>query len=177
MSTMPIVMKKNILFVILLTGLFSCKGPATFRDEKFDNFTISIASFLSPVDKPEIHYSAYLEDTLNNCFFMVVRESKDTMIAYGQKYDLNTYYDKTSKSLFSKLEDGGLANSSMDTVNGCRAIVGRIGGKLQNEHLVYFLAVIETRKAFFQLIFGMPLDQESRYTNDMHRMIGTFKEL
>lgn len=115
---------------------------------------------------------------------MVVRESKDTMIAYGQKSDLNSYFMKTSKSLYSQLSQENMqnvgpeeiTNSYLDTINGSRAIIGRIAGHLGEEKLVYFLTTLETRKAFYQIIFGMPLDQEDRYTKPVHEMIESFRE-
>ena len=45
------------------------------------------------------------------------------------------------------------------------------------EHLVYYLTIIETRDHFYQLIFGMPVDQEARYEKNLKTMMHSFKEL
>lgn len=171
-------MNRLFLLFFLPVLLFSCKGPPVLKEQKFDGFTVKIADFLVPVNKPELHSSAYFEDTVNNCFFMVVKESKDSMRAYGLQYTLESYFDKISKNLYTKLQGESLDNfnSYLDTVNSCRAIVGRIVGRIGEEHLVYFMAIVETKKNFYQLISGMPLDQETRYTKPLHYMIESFKE-
>lgn len=170
-------MRNTAYLFLCFLFLLSCKGPASFNEVKADGFSIKIADFLTALKKPEVRSSLYYEDTLNNCLFMVVEESKDTMRAYGLKYDLNSYFDKTSKSLFDKLQDGGLANSHSENIDSNKAVVGRIAGRLNDEHLVYYLTVIETRNHFYQLICGMPVDQEARYEKDMNTMIRSFREL
>ena len=111
---------------------------------------------------------------------MVVKESKDTMIAYGLKYDLNSYFTKTYNSLASKLQDGKMSidnpNSFAETINSNKAIVGKIAGKVKEDDLLYFLTIVETKKSFYQIIFGMPKDQEDRYTRAMDTMRESFRE-
>jgi hypothetical protein len=159
----------------------SCKGPVKFHEEMFDGFSMKVADFLTPAKNAELRSSVYFEDTINNCVFTVVKESKDSMIAYGQKYDLNKYFNKTFQSLADKLDNRKdlkeYPESYADTINSCRAIVGRLPGKVGEELLVYFLTVVETKRGFYQLIFGMPSDQETRYTKPVHEMIDSFKEL
>jgi hypothetical protein len=173
-------------FFALLAGPLilasACKGPATFKEEKFRGFTMKVADFLTPGKNPEVKALAFYEDTLNNCVFTVVRESKDSMIAYGQKYDLYKYFDKTYASLAGKMDNRELLlkndpESYADTINGNRAVVSRLPGKIGEEELIYFLTIIETKQAFYQVIFGMPSDQEARYTKPMHEMIDSFREL
>lgn len=171
-------MTRGSVFLLLIAFLYSCKGPPVLREQKFDGFSVKIADFLVPVKKPELRSSAYFEDTINNCVFMVVKESKDSMRAYGLSYTLDTYFNKTSQNLYTKLQGESLDNfnSYRDTFNAQSAIVGRIVGRVGDEQLVYFLAIVETKKNFYQLICGMPRDQETRYTRPLHEMIESFKE-
>jgi hypothetical protein len=173
---------KHLGYVILTVLAFSsCKGPVKYSEENFGTFSMKIADFLSPQENDQLRSSAFYEDTLNNCVFAVVEESKDSMIAYGQKYNLHSYFDKTYASLADKMDNRQLLldhpSSYADTINSHLAVVSRIPSQLGEETLVYFLAVIETKKAFYQLIFGMPSDQETRYTKPVHVMIESFKEL
>lgn len=164
-----------ILFAVMLNA---CHGPAILKEQQFDGFSVKIADFLVPMKKPEVRSSAYFEDTVNNCLFMVVKESKDSMVAYGLHYTLDSYFDKTSKDLYTKLQGEELDkfNSYYDTINSCKAIVGHIMGRIGEDHLLYYLAIIETKKNFYQLICAMPKDQESRYRKPLNEMIKSFRE-
>ena len=75
-------MTRKILLFFLLTILFSCKTTVTYKEEKFDGVSMKIADFLTALKSPAEKASAYFEDTLNNFVMMIVKESKDTMIAY-----------------------------------------------------------------------------------------------
>ena len=173
-------MTRKILLFFLLTILFSCKTTVTYKEEKFDGVSMKIADFLTALKSPAEKASAYFEDTLNNFVMMIVKESKDTMIAYGLKYDLNSYFTKTYNSLASKLKDGKMSidnpTSYSDMIGPFKAIVGKIGGNVNDDELIYFLTIVETKKCFYQLICGMPKDQENRYTIPMEEMRKSFRE-
>ena len=173
-------MKRTLILLSLISVLFSCKITTTYKEEKFDGFSLKIANFLTASKSPVERSSAYYEDTLNNFVMMVVKESKDTMIAYGLKYDLHSYFTKTYNSLASKLTDGKMSienpNSYADTIGPFKAIVGKISGSVNEDALIYFLTIVETKRSFYQIIYGMPKDQENRYTASMEEMRKSFRE-
>ena len=67
--------------------------------------------------------------------------------------------------------------SYTDMIGPFKAIVGKIGGNVNDDELIYFLTIVETKKCFYQLICGMPKDQENRYTQPMEEMRKSFREI
>ena len=56
-------------------------------------------------------------------------------------------------------------------------MLGNIAGESSGEKLFYKLAIIETQKNFYQLIWAMLGDSPGRFETEMSNCIYSFKEL
>ncbi len=171
----PILVLLGISILIFTTANFS--GETKFSEIKSNTFSISLADYLSPttgISKDAVLQYKHKED--KPVFFIVIAESKDTMTKYEKKYTLDKYFNETADWLKTRLSAGTLAKYYPDTINGNPAFIGVIRGKGQNSGLHYCLAVIETKKNFYQLLTGCDFDLKNRFEEDMLKEIKSFRE-
>jgi hypothetical protein len=170
--------KSKIFFIAAIcTILISCSSNITYTTTQVaPGISINLASCLSKAEAKDVQYACYYEDTLRDFIFMIVTESKDTMRAYGMKYDINTYYRKTAKALCDALDGGNEARVYPDTINTYTARVSIIKGGAKENKLVYKLTVIETKNNFHQVIFAMTQNGENYYRPVCDTMLQSFKE-
>jgi len=168
---------KFSFFTFIFSTLLSCSNSSKQEIKIESEFSVFLSSNFFPEKDSSLRAAMHYSDSMRNISFIVISESKDSMTAYGLEYNLKKYFDKTSKSLMSKLQNSGMNISYPDTINGKNAMLGNIKGESQGEKLFYRLIVIETQKNFYQLIWAMLGESPGRYETEMNECIYSFKEL
>lgn len=169
---------KHICSILLLASLLMGCGPKiTYAPLQITPIaSINLASCLTQTEKPDVQCACFYEDTLRDFIFMVVDESKDTMRTYGMKYDIDSYFKKTSDALCKQLQNGFVARVYADTINNNISRVGTIKGGPTDQKLIYKLSVIESKNHFYQVIFAMTENAENFYRPVCETMLLSFKE-
>ena len=175
LPVLPIIVLLIVSVFIFTTANFS--GETQFREIKSEVFSISLPDYLVPasgISKDAVLQYKHKEDKA--VFFIVISESKDTMAKYEKKYSLDQYFNETAEWLKGQLSDGTIAKYYPDTISGNAALIGIIRGKGQNSGLHYRLAVIETKRNFYQLLTGCDFDLKNMFDEDMVKEIKSFRE-
>src|SRR6218665_1458713 len=174
-------MIRTLLFSVAISSLMlvSCTKETVFKEVKVnDRYAISVPDYLQPC--VDLHQDASLQyqNTELDIYAMVIDERKKTMVNYNLDYDIDLYYNNIASQPFvESIKDAKISPAGRQEIDGHKAIVTEITGKIDQSSVYYRLAVIETPYAFYQLLVWTRADNKEKYGADMMKMIESFKEL
>lgn len=173
-------MGKRVLIIIAFACiLFSCSTKPVFHEVTINGqYSVQLPEYLQPCS--DIHPDASLQyqNTESEIYALVIDEKKEAMENYDLDYDIETYYKAIALQPFSeKIKDGKISPPGVQTINGHKALVADITGKIDNNEVFYRLAVIETTNAFYQMLVWTKAENKEKYMGDFTRIVESFKEL
>jgi hypothetical protein len=170
---------KKIFFLLLLTSLFSCSQETTFTEVNINNrYTIAVPTYMKPCSDIQKDASMQYQNLEKDVYAIVIDEKKVTMQGYDLNFNLDTYFNNISSQGFSEsIKNGKLSIPGRQEINGNKALIADITGKLEENDVFYKFAVIETPYEFYQILSWTRADHRQKLEKDMIKMIESFKEL
>lgn len=170
---------KKISFLLLLTLIFSCNKETTFSEVNINNrYTILMPSYMKPCNDIQKDASLQYQNLEKDIYAIVIDEKKVTMQDYDLNFNLDTYYNNiTSQGFSESIKNGKFSIPGRQEINGHKALIADITGKLEDNHVYYKFAVIETPYEFYQILTWTRASQREKMEKDMITMIESFKEL
>ena len=173
-------MFKRFLFLICITfALASCQHETVFTEVKVnDRYAILIPDYLQPC--ADLHKDASLQyqNVEKDIYAIVIDEKKITMQGYDLDYDLDLYFKSiASQPFLETIKDGKVSIPELRQIDGHKASVAEITGKIDGTEVYYKLAVVETDYEFYQLLVWTRAENKGKFETDMIKMIESFKEL
>lgn len=171
-------MKKG-LFLLLLTVIFSCNQETTFSEVNVNNrYSILMPSYMKPCNDIQKDASLQYQNLEKDVYAIVIDEKKVTMQDYDLNFNLDTYYNNISSQGFSEsIKNGKISIPGRQEINGNKALIADISGKLEDNDVYYKFAVIETPYEFYQILTWTRESHRQKLEKDMIKMIESFKEL
>lgn len=171
--------RKFLFSAVLLTFVVSCKKETVFKEVKInDRYSISVPDYLQPCTDLHKDASLQYQNTEIDIYAMVIDERKKTMENYSLDYDIDLYYNNiASQPFLETIKDVNISPAGRQKIDGHKALISEITGKIDQNSIYYRLGVIETPYAFYQLLIWTRGDNREKYEPDMKKMIESFKEL
>jgi hypothetical protein len=168
-------------FILLLFPLCfaNCKKETVFTEVKVnDRYAISIPDYLQPCADIQPDASLQYQNVEKEIYAIVINEKKSTMQNYDLDYDIDTYFKNiTSQGFVDNIKDGKISIPGRQTINGNKALIADVSGKMEQNEVYYKLALIESPYEFYQVLIWTKADSKTTIEADMMKVIESFKEL
>jgi hypothetical protein len=171
--------KRSLFLICILFSLSSCYHETVFTEVKVnDRYSILVPDYLQPCANLHKDASLQYQNIEKDIYAIVIDEKKITMQGYDLDYDIDLYFKNiASQPFLEKIKDGKISSPENKQINGNKALIAEITGKLEQTEVYYKLAVIETPYEFYQLLTWTRAENKEKYENDMIKIIESFKEL
>lgn len=171
--------KRYICLLIVPFALGSCKHETVFTEVKVNNrYSLEIPDYLQPCTDLHKDASMQYQNIEKDIYAMVIDEKKIMMQNYNLDYDLDTYFNNIASQGFAEnIKDGKVSIPGRQEINGHKALIANVTGKIENNEVYYKLGLIETPYEFYQILIWTRAQNKEELEPDMIRMIESFKEL
>jgi len=170
---------KKIFFLLILTVIISCNTETTFSEVNINNrYTILMPAYMKACNDIQKDASLQYQNLEKDIYAIVIDEKKVTMQDYDLNFNLDTYYNNISSQGFSEsIKNGKISIPGRQQINGNKALIADITGKLEENEVYYKFAVVETPYEFYQILTWTRAAHREKLEKDMIKMIESFKEL
>lgn len=171
--------KRYFILLIIPLTFSCCKNEPVFTEVKVNNrYAISLPDYLQPCTDLHKDASLQYQNTEKEIYAIIIDEKKITMQDYDLDYDIDLYFNSiASQPFLETIKDGKVSPPGRQTINGNKAIVAEITGKIDENEVYYRMGVIETPYEFYQILIWTRTENKTKVEPDMIRMIESFKEL
>jgi len=166
-------------FISISFMLASCQHETIFTEVKVnDRYSISIPDYLQPCADLHKDASMQYQNAEKDIYAIVINEKKITMQEYNLDYDIDLYFKSiASQPFLETIKDGKVSIPGRQEIDGHKALIAEITGKIEETEVYYKLAVIESRYEFYQLLIWTRAEHKEKYEKDMITIVESFKEL
>ncbi len=170
---------RKFLSIVILSLLFSCHEETKFTEVNINNrYTIEIPTYMKPCSDIQKDASLQYQNLEKDVYAIVIDEKKVTMQDYNLSFDLDTYFNNISSQGFSEsIKNGKISIPGRQEINGNKALIADITGRLEGNDVYYKFAVVETPYEFYQILTWTRADHRESLEPDMIKIIESFKEL
>jgi hypothetical protein len=172
-------LRRFLALLIIPVVLYGCTHETVFKEVKVNNrYSISIPDYLQPC--ADLHKDASLQyqNVDKDIYAIVIDEKKATMQDYSLDYDIDLYFNSiASQPFLETIKDGKVSPPGRQNIDGHKALIAEITGKIDQNDVYYRLCVIESDYEFYQILIWTRAQNKDKYLPDMTRMIESFKEL
>lgn len=167
------------LILFIPFAFASCKHETAFTEVKVNNsYSLSVADYLQPCSDLHKDASLQYQNVEKDVYAMVIDEKKKTMQDYSLDYDLDTYFNNIASQGFAEnIKDGKVSIPGRQEINGHKALIAEVTGKIEENEVYYKLGVIETPYEFYQILIWTRANNKEELEPDMVKMVESFKEL
>ncbi|HSH67010.1 MAG TPA: hypothetical protein VLB84_14760 [Bacteroidia bacterium] len=171
-------MKKTLLFIFVVLFI-SCNQETTFSEVNVnDRYSIMIPTYMKACNDIQKDASLQYQNLDKDVYVIVIDEKKVTMQDYDLNFNLDSYYNSISSQGFSEsIKNGKISIPGRQEINGNKALIADITGKLEENEVYYKLAVVETPYEFYQIMTWTRAAHREKLEKDMITIIESFKEL
>lgn len=135
-------------------------------------------TYMKPCTDIQKDASLQYQNLEKDIYAIVIDEKKVTMQNYDLNFNLDTYYNNISSQGFSEsIKNGKISIPGRQEINGNKALVSDITGKLEENEVFYKFAVIESPFEFYQILTWTRASHREKMEKDMVKIIESFKEL
>ncbi|MBL0330843.1 MAG: hypothetical protein IPP64_15900 [Bacteroidetes bacterium] len=173
-------MLNRILFLFIIPFAFaSCKHETVFTEVKVNNrYSMNIPDYLQPCTDLHKDASLQYQNIEKDVYAMVIDEKKKTMQDYSLDYDLDTYFNNIASQGFAdNIKDGKVSIPGRQEIDGHKALIAEVTGKLENNEVYYKLGLIETPYEFYQILVWTRASNKEELEPDFVKILESFKEL
>jgi hypothetical protein len=169
-------------FIFILIALFtfnSCKHETVFTEVKVNNrYSLSVPDYMQPCTDLHKDASLQYQNIDKDIYTLVIDEKKKTMQDYSLDYDIDTYFNNIASQGFSEnIKDGKVSIPGRQQINGHKALIAEITGKIEENEVYYKLGLIETPYEFYQILVWTRAQNKEELAPDITKMIESFQEL
>jgi len=128
----------------------------------------------------DLHKEASLQyqNVEKDVYAILINEKKITMQEYNLDYDIDLYFKSiASQPFLETIKDGKVSIPGRQEIDGHKALIAEITGKIEGTEVFYKLAVIESQYEFYQILIWTRAENKEKFEKDMIHMIESFKEL
>lgn len=170
---------KKILSFLLVVLTFSCNQETVFTEVNVNNrYTILVPTYMKACNDIQKDASLQYQNLEKDIYAIVIDEKKITMQDYDLNFNLDTYYNNISSQGFAEsIKNGKISIPGRQQINGNKALVADITGKLEDNEVYYKFAVVETPYEFYQILTWTRAAHREKLEKDMVKIIESFKEL
>lgn len=171
--------KRYFILLFIPICFATCKHETVFTEVKVNNrYAISMPDYLQPCADIQPDASLQYQNVEKEIYAIVIDEKKSTMQNYDLDYDIDTYFKNiTSQGFLENIKDGKISIPGRQEINGNKALIADVSGKLEQNEVYYKLALIESPYEFYQILIWTKADNKANVEGDMIKIIESFKEL
>lgn len=139
---------------------------------------MNIPDYLQPCTDLHKDASLQYQNIEKDVYAMVIDEKKKTMQDYSLDYDLDTYFNNIASQGFAdNIKDGKVSIPGRQEIDGHKALIAEVTGKLENNEVYYKLGLIETPYEFYQILVWTRASNKEELEPDFVKILESFKEL
>ncbi|MCX6294557.1 MAG: hypothetical protein NTX97_00595 [Bacteroidetes bacterium] len=170
---------RYIFLFIIPFAFVSCKRETVFTEVKVNNrYSMLVPDYLQPCTDLHKDASLQYQNIEKDVYAMVIDEKKKTMQDYSLDYDIDTYFNNIASQGFAEnIKDGKVGIPGRQEINGHKALIAEVTGKIENNDVYYKLALVETPYEFYQILIWTRAQNKKDLEPDIIKMIESFKEL
>ncbi len=170
---------RYILLFTFSIALTSCKQETVFTEVKVNNsYSLSIPDYMQACTDLHKDASMQYQNIEKDIYALVIDEKKKTMQDYSLDYDLDTYFNNIASQGFSEnIKDGKVSIPGRQEINGHKALIAEITGKIEENEVYYKLGLVETPYEFYQILVWTRAQNKENLQGDITHIIESFREL
>ena len=172
-------LNRYVLILIIAFAVASCKHETVFTEVKVNNrYSLTIPDYMQPCTDLHKDASMQYQNIDKDIYILVIDEKKKTMQDYSLDYDIDTYFNNIASQGFSEnIKDGKVSIPGRQQINGHKALIAEITGKIEENEVYYKLGLIETPYEFYQILVWTRAQNKENLQEDITKMIESFQEL
>lgn len=169
-------MKKNLLYLgyILAAFISACRYSDFWETKNFNNeFTAEIPSWLEETDELKEGAPLQFRNRFRNVYFIVIKDKQDTLPPFP------TYVANNIAVLKRALTQPLVTDSANAELGGLEGVRSEVMGNMGGEKIFYSHYSLQGKNGYnYQVcIWTRGEERKLRYSNDMNRIIQSFKML
>lgn len=171
--------KRYLFFLVTVLVISSCNHKTVFTEVTINNrYSISVPDYLQPCKDLHKDASMQYQNAEKGIYALVIDEKKKTMQDYDINYDIDAYFNNIAKQGFiESIKNGKISVPGRQEINGNKALIAEVTGKVEQTDVYYKLAIIETPYTFYQILSWTSAENKEKFEPDMVKMIESLKEM
>lgn len=170
----------SVILVSLI--LLACGGETKFENvEVAAKYSVDIPDYMNSIDLQNAEASLQYGNEIKGHFVMVIDETKISLIDAGLDFSVEDYADFAVDYLKQSLTDAKVKRMTDDVqmINDLEAISYKIWGVFTevDEDIFYYMTIYKSENNYYSMSTWTLGSRENRYTDNMEKMINSFKEL
>lgn len=179
----------SFLFLLPLLVMHSCGSSSTkFEEVRVGGkFSIKLPDYMSSTQNLNDDATLQYGNVVKGIYVMVIEDNKKELYDLLQHYDLTEEFASNFEGYIAltAADDGmnpflmphDLDNIKPTTINGLKAINLANIRQIEDKEVYYRMAIIDGKSTYYQLITWASAQREARFSDDMEKIINSFKEL
>ncbi len=171
--------KRYLFFLVTVLVISSCNHKTVFTEVTINNrYSISVPDYLQPCKDLHKDASMQYQNAEKGIYALVIDEKKKTMQDYDINYDIDAYFNNIAKQGFiESIKNGKISVPGRQEINGNKALIAEVTGKVEQTDVYYKLAIIETPYTFYHILSWTSAENKEKFEPDMVKMIESLKEM
>lgn len=160
---------KYWMMLLLATTMAACKYTGELEVKEVPGkFKISVTDYLSKAD--DLHPNAVFQySSPYRTVYLVVLDTSKSDLA------LDDYAQLAANNIANVLKDSLVQLNDTITISGANTMVYDIEGVITGEGIWYYLAIVEGKEKYYQIL-GWTLERrKDKYSDDIRKMVQSFE--
>ena len=160
---------KYWILLLMATTMAACKYTGELEEEEVPGkFKISVTDYLSKAD--DLHPDAVFQySSPYRTVYLLVLDTAKTNLT------LDAYGELASQKIAGSLKDAVITPVDTVTISGAPTKVYEIEGIITDEGIWYYLAVVEGKQQYYQVLGWTLTRRVDKYSNDIRKMVQSFE--
>lgn len=168
-------MKKLLALTALVILLISCNSNTEYQTVKVKNkYSLELPDFLSEVQNLNPEASLQYQNPLKEFYVIVLDEPKAD---FTDPISLEEYKNILRTNLEASLENPTFSPIRDTVINGLKTKLSSLSDKTDGIAIYYQFAYIESKTHFYQILTWTLENRKDKFSQDMDKIIASFKEL
>jgi len=165
-------------FLLLALSFYSCTQPAKFQLIQIaDKYSIELPEYMQPWTGMHTEASLHYKNEERDIYTIIIDENKKELQHHQLNYTLDSYFKSVCSSPpIKNIDQLRLHKPVQINLNGDSALLAGISGNFNHTNIYYQLAVIETKKRFYQILSWTSLDNKELFLRDFNTSLNSFRE-
>lgn len=170
-------MKKLIVLGFLSLLFISCNSKTEYQTVKVKNkYSLELPGFLSEAKTLNPEASLQYQNPLKE-FYVIVLDEPKTQFPNQGAINLEEYKNIVLENMKMNLSEPTISPIEDTIINGLKAKLFSISDDTENIGIYYQFAYIESKGNFYQVMTWTLENKKDKFSNDMDKIIASFKEM
>lgn len=170
-------MKKIHVLGLLIVFFISCNSTTEYQNVKVKNkYSLDLPDYMGESLDLNSDASLQYQNTFRELYTIVLDEPKSDF-PNSEEVNLQEFYNIVRGNLEETLKNPTFSATRDTTINGLNAKLFSLSDNTEGVDIYYQFAYLESDKHFYQILVWTLENRKDKFTQDMDRIIASFKEI